>query len=101
MTERTTRCRAASRPRSYFVKQVVYSGSACADEHAVAGAKLYKEFCQGCHGEDKAGLQQFSGSLEDLQMILEGETTEEMPDFYGVFDEGEVASIFAYLTDSS
>ncbi len=64
---------------------------------AVRGEKIYTEFCQGCHGEGKAGLAQFSRSREELQLILEGET-DQMPDFYGVFDETEADAIYAYLT---
>lgn len=67
-----------------------------ASEASERGEKNYLQFCQGCHGADKAGLVNFSGELGDLQAILDGETNQ-MPDFYGVFSEDEVADIFAFL----
>ena len=76
----------------------VLSASAAESADAAArGAKTYVEFCQGCHGGNKSGLTQFAGTLEDLQRILDGETNQ-MPDFYGIFSEAEVAEIYAYLT---
>lgn len=60
------------------------------------GSQTYAQFCAGCHGADKAGLANFAGGLEDLQAILDGETSQ-MPDFYGVFSEEEVADIFAFI----
>jgi len=68
-----------------------------ASEVVERGTKNYVLFCQGCHGEDKAGLSNYQGGLEDLQARLDGETTDQMPDFYGVFSEDEVAEIYAYL----
>jgi mono/diheme cytochrome c family protein len=67
---------------------------------AAAGAELFANFCQGCHGADKSGIGQYAGALEDLQLILEGETTNQMPDFYGVFSEDEVNALYSYLTVS-
>ena len=64
------------------------------------GSKTYTQFCAGCHGADKAGLANFTGGLEELQAILDGETSQ-MPDFYGVFSEEEVADIFAFLQVTS
>ena len=64
---------------------------------AAAGAELFANFCQGCHGADKSGIGQYAGALEDLQLILEGETTNQMPDFYGIFSESEADDIYAYL----
>lgn len=64
--------------------------------NAENGAKSYTQFCAGCHGADKAGLANFTGGLEDLQAILDGETNQ-MPDFYGVFSDEEVADIFAFI----
>ena len=49
---------------------------ASADDSADAAARggdLFTEFCQGCHGENKSGLLNFSRSREELQLILEGE----------------------------
>lgn len=74
----------------------VASGNGSADA-GVRGENIYAEFCQGCHGEGKSGLVQFSRSREELQRILEGET-DQMPDFYGIFSETEVDAIYAYLT---
>ena len=73
---------------------------ASSDETIAEGAKVYTEFCKGCHGQDRSGIGQYAGELDDLQRILEGET-DEMPDFYGVFSEDEVRSIYAYLTASA
>ena len=67
-----------------------------ANEAVERGTKNYLQFCQGCHGVDKAGLANFQGELQDLQAILDGETNQ-MPDFYGVFSDDEVADIFAFL----
>lgn len=67
-----------------------------ASEASERGTKNYMQFCQGCHGADKAGLVNFTGELEDLQAILDGETNQ-MPDFYGVFSEDEIADIYAFL----
>jgi mono/diheme cytochrome c family protein len=68
-----------------------------ASEVVERGTINYVQFCLGCHGEDKAGLSSYQGGLEDLQARLDGETTDQMPDFYGVFSEDEVAEIYAYL----
>ena len=71
-------------------------GIAANDDAAARGGNLFAEFCQGCHGENKSGLLNFSRSREELQGILEGET-DQMPDFYGIFSESEADDIFAYL----
>ena len=42
----------------------------------------------------------FEGELADLRAILDGETNQ-MPDFYGVFSEDEVADIYAFLNATS
>jgi len=63
---------------------------------AARGEALFAEFCQGCHGENKSGLVNFSRTREELQGILEGET-DQMPDFYGIFSESEADDIYAYL----
>lgn len=67
-----------------------------ASEDVERGTKNYIQFCQGCHGADKAGLVNFQGGLEDFQAIIDGETSQ-MPDFYGVFSEDEVVEMYAYL----
>jgi mono/diheme cytochrome c family protein len=74
-----------------------YGPTVTASEVVERGTKNYVLFCQGCHGEDKAGLSSYQGGLEDLQARLDGETIEQMPDFYGVFSEDEVVEIYAYL----
>lgn len=76
---------------------VILPHLAQADDSA-PGAKLYVNFCQGCHGADRSGIGQFAGEFETLQLILEGETIDQMPDFYGVFDDEDVAALYAYLT---
>ena len=73
-----------------------YNPAVSASEDIERGTKNYMQFCQGCHGADKAGLVNFQGGLEDLQALLDGETSQ-MPDFYGVFSEAEVAEMYAYL----
>jgi mono/diheme cytochrome c family protein len=71
---------------------------AFADEDQVAaGAEIYGEFCQNCHGPDKSGLANYSGDMAALTERLEG-LTEEMPDFAGFFEEDEIADLHAYLT---
>ncbi len=77
----------------------ICSVTAVASEDAERGAQSYVQFCEGCHGADKAGLVNFEGGLEDLQAILDGETNQ-MPDFYGVFSEDEVVDIYAYLEET-
>ena len=62
------------------------------------GQELYEEYCQSCHQPDAAGLEEFEGSLQDFAGILEGET-EDMPDFYGFFNEEEVAALYKYIND--
>jgi mono/diheme cytochrome c family protein len=62
------------------------------------GAEVYAGYCQGCHGDDKDGLRDYNGSLEDLRVRLEG-VTENMPDFAGFFDEEEIIALQAYLKD--
>jgi mono/diheme cytochrome c family protein len=64
------------------------------------GADLYADFCQSCHNEDAAGLQQFDGSIDEFQGILEGERDTNMPDFYGVFGPEEVGALYRYITGS-
>ena len=80
------------------ISAAMFCGSTVtASEVVERGAKHYVQFCLGCHGEDKAGLSSYQGGLEDLLARLDGETTDQMPDFYGVFSEDEVAEIYAYL----
>jgi len=63
------------------------------------GKELYDEYCQGCHGADKTGLNGYEGSLATFTDRLEG-LTENMPDFAGFFDEDEIAALHAYLVKS-
>jgi mono/diheme cytochrome c family protein len=67
---------------------------------AADGADIFANFCQGCHGENAAGLRQFNGSTEEFQGILEGERDNNMPDFYGVFGPEEVAALYRFITGS-
>jgi mono/diheme cytochrome c family protein len=76
---------------------VTVSGEESAGEASARGEEIFAEFCQGCHGENKSGLINFSRSRDELQAILEGET-DQMPDFYGIFSESEADDIYAYLT---
>jgi len=61
------------------------------------GTELFANFCQGCHGENSKVLQDFPGTLDRFQEILEGDT-EDMPDFYGTFGPEEVAELYQYVT---
>jgi len=71
---------------------------ALADEAQVAaGAEIYSEFCQNCHGPDKSGLASYRGDLDAFTERLEG-MTDEMPDFAGFFEADEIADLYAYLT---
>ena len=67
---------------------------------AADGADIYANFCQGCHQENAVGLQQFNGTPEEFQGILEGERDNNMPDFYGVFGPDEVAALYGYITNA-
>ena len=67
-----------------------------ADKQADGGA-LFDEFCSGCHGNNSIVLEDFSGTREGFQQILEG-VTEDMPDFYGVFSDEEIDALFEYVT---
>jgi mono/diheme cytochrome c family protein len=69
------------------------------DDKIQRGSELYAEFCQGCHGPDHSEFDQFSGDFDDFRRVLEGET-EEMPDFFGVFSDAEVMSLYAFLSSS-
>jgi mono/diheme cytochrome c family protein len=62
------------------------------------GQRLYEEYCRRCHGDDRAGLATFQASQEELKLRLEGQLRENMPDFFGVFREEEIADLHAYLT---
>lgn len=64
---------------------------------ATEGAEIYTDFCESCHAADAAGLNTFDGSLDAFQAILEGES-EDMPDFFGVFDDAEIATLYRYVT---
>lgn len=63
------------------------------------GADLYGEFCERCHGAEKSGLEVFDGELTDLESLLNGGSPY-MPDFTGLFTDGEMGDIYAYLTVS-
>lgn len=86
----------AGRALLILTAMMLFTPAVNASEAAERGEKSYQQFCQGCHGGDKAGVANFTGGLEDLLAILDGETNQ-MPDFYGVFSEDEVAEIFAFL----
>jgi mono/diheme cytochrome c family protein len=70
------------------------------DSELELGQELFEEFCAGCHGADASGLSQFSDDLSTFGERLEG-VTENMPDFAGVFDDDEVAAIFAFLDQAT
>ncbi len=80
-------------PQSIGVTEV-----AAADQ-AENGSHLYNEFCERCHGAEKAGLEAFEGELADLELLLTGGNPY-MPDFTGLFTDEEVTDIFAYLITS-
>ena len=64
---------------------------------ASEGADLYADFCETCHGADAAGLKTFDGSRDAFQALLEGES-EDMPDFFGVFEDEQIDALFRYVT---
>lgn len=66
------------------------------DELIEAGSELYAEFCSECHGDDVAGLVNFSDSLTEFEARLSGET-ENMPDFSDFFSAGEIAALHVFL----
>ncbi len=80
------------------VKRGLGVSKAAAAESA-NGAGLYGEFCERCHGAQKSGLEVFEGELADLEVLLTGGSPY-MPDFTGLFTDGEVGDIYAYLTAS-
>ncbi len=65
---------------------------------AARGQGIYEEYCRRCHGDDRAGLATYQASQEELKLRLEGQLRENMPDFFGVFREEEIADLHAYLT---
>ncbi len=87
-----------------LISMIVLSGpwsmSFASDGDSELGAELYTEFCMGCHGENKTGLSNFNDDAATFAERLEG-ITENMPDFAGVFEDDEVAAMFAYLNDSA
>ena len=64
------------------------------------GKELFAEYCASCHGADKSGLVDYSGTLEAFTARMEG-MTENMPDFAGFFDENEIVALHAYLTSTT
>lgn len=60
------------------------------------GAELYAEYCAGCHGDNKSGLQEYDADLASFTERMEG-VTENMPDFAGFFEADEVAALHEYL----
>jgi cytochrome c oxidase cbb3-type subunit 3 len=61
------------------------------DGDAAHGAKLYKRYCQGCHGEDgRGGAQTF---MPHIQNLTQKDYIEFLPDgfLYTVIAEGGVA----------
>ncbi len=79
-----------------YASQVTYAE----DGDPELGLELYEEFCAGCHGADAAGLSAFSDDLGTFGERMEG-ITENMPDFAGVFEEDEIAALFAYLDQTT
>jgi len=65
-------------------------------EQISVGGDLYDNFCERCHEDPAIGLADFEGSKEDLVERLEG-MTEEMPDFWGMFTDDEIAAMYAYI----
>lgn len=72
------------------------SAAATAEPDIELGAELYADFCAGCHGDDLAGVQNFSDDLARFTERLEG-VTEDMPDFAGTFEPDEIAAMHAFL----
>ena len=68
-------------------------------EQISEGRGLYNEFCERCHEDPATGLAEFQGSRDELVERLEG-MTEEMPDFWGLFTDDEITSLYAYIQGS-
>ena len=62
------------------------------------GEELFVEYCQSCHETDAAILNDFQGSRQRFSEILEGDT-QEMPDFFGFFDDAEVDALYQYISN--
>ena len=85
--------------RSIIAAALTLLASSASAGDAELGQELYDEFCANCHGADKAGLRQFSDDADMFAERLEEGVTENMPDFAGVFEEDEIAALFAYLDE--
>ena len=86
--------------RLALVPLLIVAAVAQADEARIAaGAELYAEFCETCHGENKTGIPEYTEDLETFTEMLNGET-EEMPDFTDFFEDDEISAMHAYLAAS-
>ena len=65
---------------------------------AADGEELFVEYCQSCHESTASVLEEFQGSRERFAEILEGDT-EDMPDFFGFFDDEEVDALYQYISN--
>ena len=64
---------------------------------AADGAELYATYCKQCHGENADMMTGGLASRARFQEVLEG-VTEDMPDFYGLFEPEQVDALFEYVT---
>ena len=71
-------------------------GQEISAEQLEVGADLYAQYCERCHNPGATGLVEYRGTPEDFRDRLEG-ITEEMPDFWGMFSDDEVAALYGYL----
>jgi mono/diheme cytochrome c family protein len=60
------------------------------------GSELFEEFCVNCHGDNSAPIEAFDGTPERFRELMEG-ASEDMPDFYGVFSDEEIAALYEYI----
>ena len=73
-----------------------FTVASAAEPDVELGKELYGDYCQNCHGIDKAALSDYSGSLAEFTERLEG-MTNDMPDFGGFFDDDEILGLHAYM----
>jgi mono/diheme cytochrome c family protein len=64
------------------------------------GAELYEIYCSNCHGKNAEMLNGVVGTPERFREILEG-ATEDMPDFYGVFEPEQVEALYEYVATAA
>ena len=59
-------------------------------------SELFEEFCVNCHDDNSAPIEAFDGPPKRFRELMEG-AGEDMPDFYGVFSDEEIAALYKYI----